>query len=265
DYTETRRLAYRMIEMSTDEPWLAWFCLAIVEFNESHFDRTVDYQTRAYEIGEAQPDDRWVHTQNPTWLALFLAATGHDPGDLVEEGFARARAAQWPTALAGAHFAAGVAIQHTDPVASLAQLNRGRELAVEIGNGTVESLCQMVINPRQSAGLPPGHLASALTPQLRRLQDSGDTNGAPLALSQVLMLLNQTERWPTAALICGWLDGRSGRNAQSIDDYNAAIAAVREALGDQWDPLLQQGRNMTSTQILDTACDELHTIDASIP
>jgi hypothetical protein len=265
DYTETRRLAHRLIEMSTDEPWLAWFSLSTVEYNESYFDRTVEYQTRAYEIGEARPDDRWVHTQNPTWLAVFLAACGHDPGDLIEEGFARARAARWPTALAGAHYAAGVAILHTDPVASLEQINRGLELAVEIGNGTVESLCQMLVNHLHSALLPPGELAIALILHLRGLQESGDTNGAPLVLSQVLMLLNQPQNWRAAALICGWLDGRSGRDAQTIGDYEAGIAAVRDALGDRWDPLFQQGRDMTSTQVLDIACDELQTIDASIP
>ncbi len=260
DYTETRRLAHRLIEMTTDGQWFAWISLATVEFNESHFDQTVDYQTRAYEIGEAQPDDRWIHTQNPTWLAVFLAASGHDPGELVEQAFARARAAQWPSALAFAHYAAGLTLVHTDPVASLEHLNRGLELAVEIGNGVAERLCQMLINALQSALLPPGELAIALIRHLRGLQKSGDTNGAPLALSQVHMLLNQPQNWRTAALICGWLDGRSGRDAQTIDDYEAAIAAVREALGDQWDPLFQQGRSMTSTQIIDIACDELQTI-----
>ena len=146
DYPETRRLAHRLIEISPNDPWLAWFSLAIVEYNESHFDRTVEYQTRAYEIGEARPDDRWVHTQNPTWLAVFLAASGHDPGGLVEESFARARATSWPTALAVAHFSAGNALLHTDPIASLEELNRGLEVAVRIGNGTAESLCQMLIN-----------------------------------------------------------------------------------------------------------------------
>ncbi len=265
DYTETRRLAHRLIEMSTDEPWLAWFSLSTVEYNESHFDRTVEYQTHAYEIGEARPDDRWVHTQNPTWLAVFLAACGHDPGDLIEEGFARARAAQWPSALAGTHFAAGLAILYTDPSTSLEHLNRGLELAVEVGNGTVESLCQMTINALQFALLPPGELAIVLIRQLRSLQDAGETNGAPLALSQVLILLNQLERWRIAALICGWLDGRSGQGAQTIDDHKEAITSVRDALGDQWDQLLEQGRNMTSTHILDIACDELQTIDASVP
>ena len=77
--------------------------------------------------------------------------------------------------------------------------------------------------------------------------------------------MNHTERPRTAALICGWLDGRSGRDAQTIGEHEAAVAAVREALGDQWDPLFQQGRNMTSTQILDTACDELNTIDDNDP
>lgn len=158
DCTETRRLAHRLIEMpTTDGQWMAWFSLAIVENHESHFDRTVDYQTRAYEIGEALPHDSEEHIQNPTWLALFLAVAGRDPGDLVEDGFARARAARSSTALAWAHYAAAVVLLDTDPIVSLWQLNRGLELAVTVRNRTAELLCQALVNFHESALLPPAN------------------------------------------------------------------------------------------------------------
>ncbi len=260
DHTETRRLAHRLIEMTSGGSWVAWFCLAYVEFNENHFDRAVDYQTRAYEIGEARPDVR-VYTLNPTVLAIFLDIAGkHDPGELVEQGFARASAAQWPTALALAHFAAGIA--NPDPVAGLDRLNQCLELAIEIGNGQAEAIARSVIAGIhvQKALLPPDELAVTLIHQLRQLQAGGATNNSLLPLSHAAQLLTQVEKWRTAALICGWLDGRSGRDASSVEDHEATIASIRRALGDQWEAVLQQGRNMTSTEILDTACDELQTI-----
>ena len=260
DHAETRRLAHRLIEMTSDGSWLAWFCLAFVEFNEDHFDRTVEYQKRAYEIGEARPDDVFVHTLNPTVLAIFLRVAGHDSGALVKDGFARASTAQWPTGLAFAHYAAGIA--NPDPLASLARLNQALELAIDIGSGQVEAISRTLIDNLQVqlALLPPGELAVALIRQLRRLEGSGAMNTALLPLSEAVQLLTQVEKWRTAALICGWLDGRSGRDATSVQDHEAAIASIQRAIGDQWEAVCQEGRSMTSTQIFDTACEELQTI-----
>jgi len=260
DHTETRRLAHRVIELTSEATWLAWFCLAYVEFIESHYDRAVDYQIRAYSVGEAHADNPWVHTLNPTLTASILVAAGHDPGELVEQGRARSRAAQWPTGLAWSHHSAGLALLHTDPVASLEQLNLGLEVAVGVGNSNAEAHCQTLVNYLQSTSLSPDQLAAALVRQLRQLLGSGDTVNTLLPLSDAVQLLTKAEKWSTAALVCGWLDGRSARNAQTIAGHEAAIASIRQALGDHWEALYQQGRNMTSTQLVDTACDELQTI-----
>jgi hypothetical protein len=265
DHTETRRLAHRVLEMIGDRTSGPWRCLGLVEFNEGHFDRAVDLQRRAHTIDETQTDNLAVYTLSPTLLAIVLAATDHDPGELVEQGFARARAARWPTALAFAHYAAAEAIQQTDPVAALEQDEQGHALALEVGNSLIEALTQSSINYLQSVLLPPVERASALTHQLRRLEQNDDTGTALIPLSQVVVLLAQAERLRTAALICGWLDGRSGRNAQTIGEHDAAIASVRQALHDQWDPLYQQGRSMPLTQVIEAACQELDTIHGSDP
>lgn len=262
DHTETRRLAHRVIEMVGDRTSGPWRCLGLVEFNEGHFEAAVDYLTQAYNIAETQTDDLGAYTLNPSVLGAILAATGHDPGELVEQAFARARAARWPTALAFAHYAAGEAIQQSDPVAALEQDERGHALALEVGNRMIEALTQSSINYLQSVLLPPVERAAALIHQLRRLEQN-DTGTALIPLSQVVVLLDQAERLRTAALICGWLDGRSGRNAQTAGEHEAAIASVRQALGDQWDPLCQQGRSMNLTEVIDIACDELDMIDGN--
>ena len=161
-------------------------------------------------------------------LAVILAATGRDARALVEQALDRARAAKWPTGLAFAHYAAGQATIDTDPVASLEAINRAVAIAAEVGNRRTEATAQTIVNHLQSALLPPAELAVALIRQLRHLQQSGDTTTtALLTLSQIIVLLNGAGRQRTAALICGWLDGRSGRNLQTLGDHEAAVAAVR--------------------------------------
>ena len=113
----------------------------------------------------------------------------------------------------------------------------------------------------QSALLPRSELATELSLLLRHLQQSADPTTALLGFSQVVILLNGAGRSRTAALICGWLDGRSGRNVQTIGEHEAAVAAIAQSLGDKWDLLFQRGRTMTSTQAFDLACEELATID----
>ena len=164
DHSEARRLAHRLIEMTGDRASGAWRCLGQVEFNEGHFDRAVDLHTKAYKIDETRTNNLGAYTLNPSMLGVILAASGHDPGELVEQGFARARAARWPTALAFAHYAAGEAIQQTDPVAALEQDERGHALALEVGNRLIEALTQSSINYLQSVLLPPVERAAAADP-----------------------------------------------------------------------------------------------------
>jgi hypothetical protein len=201
---------------------------------------------------------------SPILLAIFLAATGRDADAFVQRGFERARDAQWPSALALAHYAAGLA-SDKDAASGLEHLNRGLALAVEVGNRLVEAICQTLVNHLQSAVLAPRDLATALMRQLRDLQERGETHSALLVLSQVVVLMNHAERPQTAALICGWLNGRSGRSSRSVGDHDAAIESAQRTLGDQWDPMFQQGRNMPIDQLFEAAYDALGTIDESVP
>ena len=104
--------------------------------------------------------------------------------ELVEQALDRARAAKWPTGLAFAHYAAGLAIIDTDPAASLEAFNRAVAIAAEVGNRQAEALAQTIVIHLQSALLPRAELAVALIRLLRHLQQSGDTTTALLTLSQ---------------------------------------------------------------------------------
>lgn len=262
DLAETRRLCRRLLEMTGDNSSRAWVNLGFVEFYGNNFDRAVDCHMRAYAICDQQTDDQFLRTVGPIVLAITLAATGRDASAAVDEALDRARSAQWPTGLAIAHYAAGQTTIQSDPVASLASNNRSIAIAIEVGNRRIEASTQTILNHLQSAVLPRAEVAAQLIRQLHRLQQSGDTaTTALLTLSQILELLNNAARHQAAARICGWLDGRSGRNLQGLGEHQAAVAAVRQSVGEQWELLFQEGRSMDSIQIFDIACDELATID----
>jgi predicted ATPase len=261
DLTEARRVCRRLLEISSDSSIVAWMILGSVEFNEGHFDQAVDCHTRAYEIGEAHTDDLFLHALAPTLLAITLAVTGRDASELAEQALDRARTLKWPTGLAFAHCAAGQAKLYTDPVASLEEFNRAVAIAVEVGSRQAEALGQTHVIYFQSALLPRAELAAAWSRLLRHIQQTGDMTDALITLSEVMKLLHGAGRLRTAALICGWLDGWSGRNPQKRGDHEAAIAEVRQSVGDQWDPLFRQGRSMTNAEVLGLACEELDTID----
>ena len=210
---------------------------------------------------EAATDELSDPVFNPALLATMLSATGRDPAHLVTQALDRANAANWPSAIAFANYAAGLASLATEPAASLDSLNRAVQIAAAVGNRVVEEISQTLLINLQATLLSPGELAVALIDLLRHIHHSGDKNVAPLALSQVIVLLEKIGRQETAALICGWLDGRSGRNVQTVGEHDAAVAAIRQSVGARWDELLDRGRSMTSAQILDLTCDELATIE----
>jgi predicted ATPase/class 3 adenylate cyclase len=261
DLAEMRRLCERTIELT--DGWLrasSWMNLGFAAFNEGRFDQAVEYNLHAYELGEDATDELFDRVLIPAGLAIVLGATGRDATDFVKLALDRAYAANWPSGIAYANYAAGLAISYTDPAASLVSLNRAVHIAAGVGNRSAEAVSQTVVIHLQSVLLPPGELAVALIDLLRRLQHIGDTNITLLALSQVVELLDKVGRQTPAALICGWLDGRSGRDVQTVGDHDAALAAVRQSVGAQWDELLDRGRSMTSGQIIDHACDELAAI-----
>ena len=261
DAAETRRLCARIIELDNGvQAGVGWQNLGIVAFNEGNYEQAIEYLLHAYELLEAMPDDLFDHVMNSVLLAFFLSSTGHDATEFVKQSLDRANAANWPTGVAYANCAAGEALLHIDVDASLAFLDRAITVAAGVGSRSVEALAMSIKMYLLSQMLPPSEQAGPHSHLLRRLEQIDETNTTLLALSGVVVLFDKVERREPAAVVCGWLDGRSGRNVQSVGDHNAAVTSIRRAVGDHWDRLAEQGRNMTRTQIIDLICAELATI-----
>jgi len=261
DLAETRRLCERAIErigVNSGIVW-PWTHLGTAAFNEGHYDEAVELHTMSYTMSEERSNDIFDRVLGSGTLGAFLAATGHDPTAYVQQALERAEAVQWPTGLA--HYDAGLAVLETDPVASLEELTTAVRITVDVECRYMEATAQTLVIHLQRSLLPQGELAAELSRLLRRLQEIRDSGASFLALRSVIVLLAETDRPVTAALICGWLDGRHGRSAQGLEPHDAAVANARESVGDRWNALLQQGRRMTSDQIIDAASDELATIE----
>ncbi|MEO6651129.1 MAG: hypothetical protein ABIP17_00545, partial [Ilumatobacteraceae bacterium] len=260
--TETRRLCQRLFELENGAyEGVAWQNLGFVAFDEGDYDQAVEHLLRAYEFGEAAPDELFDHVLNPVVLALFLSSTGRDATEFIEQALDRANAANWPTAVAYANCAAGLDLSYTDATASLGALDRAIQVAAGVGSRRVETMAQNFKLHGQSGLLTEGELAVASIDLLQRLQHIGDTSTTLLALSNVIVLLDKGGRHGTAAVVCGWLDGRSGRNVQTVGDHDSAVSSIRRSVGDQWDQFVDRGHSMTRNQIIDFVCEELATID----
>ena len=261
DVTELRRLCARILELG-DRAFAgaAWQHLGVTAFNEGDYEQAIEYQLRTYESVEAAPDDLFDHVLNPAVTAMILGATGRDVTEFINQALERANARDWPTGIAFANCAAGLDLGGTDPAAALAYLDRAIDVAAGVDSRSIETMARNFKINVMSRNLPLGELAIALNDLLRRLQHLGDTNTTLLALSQAVVLFDKAGRYDAGAVATGWLDGRSGRNVQTVADHNAAVTSIRQSVADQWDHLVAKGHSMTRNQTVDFVCGELLTI-----
>ena len=70
---------------------------------------------------------------------------------------------------------------------------------------------------------------------LRRSQQTGRIPNSWLTLGRTVAPLPDVGRSGAAALICGWLDGRTDRVSDNMEVHEAAVAAVRRSFGRQWE------------------------------
>ena len=237
----------------------AWQHLGVTAFNEGDYEQAIEYQLRTYESVEAAPDDLFDHVLNPAVTAMILGATGRDVTEFINQALEGQR-----QGLAHRHrlreLRSGTRLGGTDPAAALAYLDRAIDVAAGVDSRSIETMARNFKINVMSRNLPLGELAIALNDLLRRLQHLGDTNTTLLALNQAVVLFDKAGRYDAGAVATGWLDGRSGRNVQTVADHNAAVTSIRQSVADQWDHLVAKGHSMTRNQTVDFVCGELLTI-----
>jgi hypothetical protein len=259
DLPETRRLIERVRIMTDGDLSAVLFSMGYLAYLEGDFAAAIEALER-FEAnsratgGPAQQFTAALH------LAMMLAVGGFDVRDRTIALVDAATTLRWPSGIAFAHYADGLAMFTVDPVHSLDAFNRALEGAIDAGNRNVEASARRDRLAVQAGILSPPELAREMIGLLRLLASTRNVLVSLLTFSQAVQLLETAGRSATAAMICGWLDGRSGRAAFNIGEHMAAVEAVQSSVGDRWEELLQIGRRHSFDQIIDVACDELATI-----
>jgi predicted ATPase/class 3 adenylate cyclase len=264
DLPETGRMAHRILDArefqgNAEAASLASTGLGWVAFFDGDVDTAIRCQERycAHMERSARPSDRAF----AAWpLAVTLAISGRDAGELPQQIIDRATALGWRSGVAFGYYAEAVATEASNPVHSLDAYNRAFAIAIDVGNRNIEALARRDRISLQWNLLTPAELGQELIDLLRHLQAMGDAIDTVNTLSRAVELLHAAGRSSTAASIFGWLDGRSGRTIDSFHQLVSVMAGVETAVGDRWSQLLDRGLAMTADQVIDLTCSELAAI-----
>jgi hypothetical protein len=259
DLPETRRLIERVGIMTDGDLSVVLFAMGYVAYLEGDFAAAISALERfdAHSRVAGGPAERF---RAQLHLAMMLAVGGFDVRDRTTALVDTATTLRWPSGIAVAYYADGLATFTSDPVHSLEAYDRAIETAVAAGNREVEANARRDRLAVLAGILPPPELAQELAGLLRLQASTRSVLTSFLSFSQAVQLLETAGRSVTAAVICGWLDGRSGRAAFNIDEHIAAVEAVQASVGDRWEELLQTGRRQTFDEIVEIACEELATV-----
>ncbi len=157
----------------------------------------------------------------------------------------------------------GFAWRNTDPDRALEATRRGLGVAHESGNRFNEThiaanLAQLEVE--YGDPLPAlDHIGLAI----RHLHDSGNIVTLRSPFANLAILFERLARHKPAATIAGF--GFSPLTAASFPNINAAIAHLREALGDQtYESLAHKGEAMTPAAVVTYAFDQIDQARAEL-
>jgi predicted ATPase/class 3 adenylate cyclase len=201
---------------------------------------------------------RDTHVAIRAWLvcALAVAGSGGEAMDSADGLIEAAEATGNPHVLSLALFAYGLAFRDADPVGALDTLGRGLVIAQDSGNRTYESLLASALALLEAEH---GGTVSAfdhLTLAIRNYHDSGDTTSIRSPLAIFAVLFDRLGRYEPAATIAGF--AVDAMTARAFPEFTAAIAHLREVLGDQtYESLARKGETMTTAAMVTYAYDQI--------
>jgi predicted ATPase/DNA-binding SARP family transcriptional activator len=170
---------------------------------------------------------------------------------LAGEAQAPATASGSPTALAGAAYALGLALEGSEPVESLRHLRTAAQLARSVGNRWMEAFAQTEVWWLEARN---GDLRTALAGSgvvIDTWYRGGDWVSLRLSLRRVFDLLTKHGDHNAAATLYGALSASGATSARPFapgdpDDFPEAVARVKAALGaENFNEAVQQGTRLS--------------------
>jgi predicted ATPase len=226
-------------------------------------------------IGQSQ---RWVDlcraelargrdTHTLSWaclvFALVIAGRADEAMSAVDGLVDAAEITRNPGAHAFALLAEGFAFRAADPMRALDALRRGFVIAQRSGNRLNESHFANVLSELETEHGDPLAAFDYLTLAIRNYHESGNTAMVRSPLTLLAVLFHRLGRYEPAATIAGFAINPLA--ATAFPEINAAIAQLRDVLGDQtYESLARKGVAMTTSAMVAFAYDEIDQARAAL-
>jgi predicted ATPase len=203
-----------------------------------------------------RPRDTPVAIRANLVYALALAGSGEEAMDSADGLIEAAETTGNPSVLAFALGAYGSAFHDADPVGALNAFGRGLVIAQDCGNGALASAHALLLARLEAEH---GDTVSAfdhLTLAIRSYHNCGDTTTIRSTLAVLAALFDRLGRYEPAATIAAF--AFNPLTTTSFPEFTAAIAHLREVLGDQtYESLARKGETMTTAAIATYAYDQI--------
>jgi predicted ATPase len=219
-------------------------------------------------IGKPDPAVEWcraqlartpnAHVNITSYLVMALTIAGRDDQAMAAtEGLVdTAEATRNPEVLSLALMADGFAWRNADPDRALEATRRGLGVAHESGNRFNETHIAANLAQLEVEHGDPLSALDHIGLAIRHLHDSGNIVTLRSPFANLAILFDRLARHEPAATIAGF--GFSPLTAASFPNINAAIAHLREVLGDQtYESLARKGETMTTAAMATYAYDQI--------
>ena len=198
-------------------------------------------------------------------LCLALATAGRpDEAMVAAKGLVdAAEATRNPLALSYAFFVVGFAFGDAEPDRAREALRRGLVIAEESGNRANESHLAAMLCRLEAAYGDTLAAFDYLTLAIRNYHDAGNVVNIRVPLAVLAAVFDRLERYEPAATIAGF--AIRPFTAAATPELNAAIAHLREVLGDQtYESLARKGEMMTTAAITTYAFGQIDQARAEL-
>ena len=207
---------------------------------------------------------RDTHTLTRTYLveALIVAGAGDEARAAANELIDAAEATRNPFALSFALQAYGYAFCDADPVRALEALRRGLVIAQDSGNRYTESLLATIVCRVEAEHGDPLAALDYVTLTIRTFHDAGNTTLMRSPLAILAAVLDRVGGYEPAATIAGFAFNPI---TATLSEFSAAIAHLREVLGDQtYESLARKGEAMTTAAMATYAYNQIDQARAEL-
>jgi tetratricopeptide (TPR) repeat protein len=206
----------------------------------------------------ARNRDTHTVTRASLVLALTVAGCADEAITTATDLIDAAEATRNPQALSYALLAYGLAWCDADPDRAREALRRGMLIAQDSGNHQNESHLAGVLSRLEAHYGDPLASFDYVTLAIRNYHDSGNTINIRSALAVLAVLFDRLGRYESAATIVGFAVSLSAYAVPALPEFSAAIAHLRDVLGDQtYESLANKGETMTTTAKVVYAYDQI--------